>query len=194
MVVKILTSGSYRGLTEYITHVAAAGPEKDAGFLKGRAGVSRRGRRVSSPVEHVVLSWKAGEEFDREGMTSAARSLLEELGLGDRQCIMADHNYTAHPHLHLEVKRISDIDGRVQTRSLERWRALVLGGAVRTEPGAAIGRPNRVENRRRRETGGGPAVRMPWARRKRDGSPAMPRKGEIEVWRKHYNRHRSMPS
>ena len=36
----------------------------------------------------------------REGMTSAAQSLLEELGLGDRQCVMAAHTYTAHPHMY----------------------------------------------------------------------------------------------
>ena len=33
-------------------------------------------------------------------MTSAAQSLLKELGLGDRQCVMAAHTYTAHPHMY----------------------------------------------------------------------------------------------
>ena len=76
--------------------------------------VAARSARVRDPVFHVVISWRAGEQPDREQAFDAGRAALEALGMAPdaHQHVFAIHRDTDNVHLHVAVNRVSLETGR----------------------------------------------------------------------------------
>lgn len=80
--------------------------------LKRAAGVDLRGRDNKAPVLHYTLSWEPGQTPSERDMMEAARQTLERLKLTEHQAVIACHNDTAHPHIHVIVNTVHPTTGR----------------------------------------------------------------------------------
>ena len=96
---------------------------RDQPILKKAADVSARGRKCTTPVGHMVLSWPKGEKPPHQEMEDAADDLLEELGYASHEAIYVCHDDNGCRHVHIAVNRISPVDGRVARDSHEQRRA-----------------------------------------------------------------------
>ncbi len=74
--------------------------------LKVAAGRDLRGRKNTAPVLHFTLSWADTETPTPEQMKEAALSSLKAIGLGEHEALIAAHNDTKHPHVHIVVNTI----------------------------------------------------------------------------------------
>lgn len=71
--------------------------------------VAARNPRATNPVLHLILSWPEGERPETEGVFSAARRVLEVLGLSGHQYVVAIHDNTDNLHAHLAVNRVHPV-------------------------------------------------------------------------------------
>ena len=90
--------------------------------LKSEAGVKSTGRKTKDHVLHVTLSWhpEQGEEISKEEMMKAVNQALHALDAADRQALIAAHNDTDQPHVHVLINRVSSEDGRILSSSNEK--------------------------------------------------------------------------
>ncbi|HDR9880343.1 TraI/MobA(P) family conjugative relaxase [Burkholderia cenocepacia] len=114
---------SFRTLIAYVTRTGDAPvPDLDTftNCLSLRTApaemqaVAARSARVRDPVFHVVISWRAGEQPDRDQAFEAGRAALEAVGMAPNahQHVFAIHRDTDNVHLHLVVNRVSLETGR----------------------------------------------------------------------------------
>ncbi len=117
--------------------------------LKIAAGVDLRGRDNKNPVFHYTLSWHPEDKPSREHMTEAALSSLKALKLEAHQALMAAHNDTEHPHVHIIVNTVHPETGR--TAPLKHTRLALSRWAEEYERAHGIHCEQRIENNAKRE-------------------------------------------
>ena len=124
----------------------------DAEDLKRRAGVKAGGRPLRKPYTHLSLAWAPGQQPTEAEMREAATGALEAIGIDSRHYgVVAAHDDTSHPHVHIVVSRLDPETGRAATigppaaRALSRWAEEY----ERAHGGIVV--PGRVERRRARE-------------------------------------------
>ena len=98
----------------------------DAGYLKRRAGISSRGRKLDKPYEHLLLSLEAGECETEPERLRAANEALAAVGLEDHYAIAVLHQDTDHDHIHIAASRVHPVTGLAAKLSrsglaLSRW-------------------------------------------------------------------------
>ena len=137
----------------------------DAPALKRLAGLSNRGRKLTEPALHLILSWRHDESplpphlqsllndkpELRAGLTKYAAiettlSALKELGIEDHQVVLACHTDKDHLHVHAVANRVHPDTGRAaklshSKRILNRWAE-----QYEVERGQVV-TPNRIARR-----------------------------------------------
>ena len=96
--------------------------------LKTANGVDARGRKNTSPVQHLSLSWAPGENPSPALMQQAALSCLAKLGLQEHEALIVAHTDKEHQHVHIVVNTIHPLTGRTAElsfakRELSSWAA-----------------------------------------------------------------------
>ncbi len=86
-----------------------------AGQVEEIADLAEAARRSPQPVQHWILSWRSGEQPTGAQADEAVRLFLNEMGLGEHQCIYALHRDTDNCHLHLAVNRVHPETERLAT-------------------------------------------------------------------------------
>lgn len=66
---------------------------------------------LKSPVQHIILSWCAGEKISNEKMIEIALKYLNRIAVCDTQVLIVRHNDRDNPHAHLLFNRV-DNNGR----------------------------------------------------------------------------------
>lgn len=152
MIPKLHKGTSFRGLAEYCLHdkdraatsdrvvwtetrnLATRNPDAawrvmastamSQDYLKERAGGSKVGRKTTTTVEHLTLSWHPDESetLTREEMVRAAELATGALGAEEHQALWVCHDDSDHPHLHLIINRIHPETGKALPSSRERLR------------------------------------------------------------------------
>ncbi|MBV1880140.1 MAG: relaxase/mobilization nuclease domain-containing protein [Pseudomonadales bacterium] len=155
MIPRIQKQGrSFKGAVQYITHdkmadtgkrmewfetgnILTNDPEKaarvmawtdsHADALKRDFGGSMVGRKTETgAVYHYSISWAEGDNPDQEHQRQQALSSLDFLGLSEHQYVMAAHNDTKNPHVHLVVNLTHPGTGKradlaYDKRRLQEW-------------------------------------------------------------------------
>jgi hypothetical protein len=68
------------------------------------AAMARRSKQ--DPVNHLVLSWQAGEHPTREQVEQAVTHVLKAVGMAEAEAIWAIHRDTDCDHVHIALNRI----------------------------------------------------------------------------------------
>ena len=68
--------------------------------------------RTEKPVYHLSVSLAPGEHLERPELERVADRLLQDLGLGEHQALIAEHADGAQQHIHLMVNRVHPDTGR----------------------------------------------------------------------------------
>jgi hypothetical protein len=68
--------------------------------------VASRSRRTRSPYLHVVVSWRDGEEPTNAEVFASGRHVLDSLGMGEHQYVIAIHRDTDNVHAHIAANRV----------------------------------------------------------------------------------------
>jgi hypothetical protein len=71
--------------------------------------------RSPNPLDHWLLSWRAGEHPTAEQVDAVVDMFVAELGLSAHQAIFALHGDTHNRHVHIAVNRYNPHTGRVVT-------------------------------------------------------------------------------
>ena len=108
------------GLADYALEAGAPGREKCIySGARGFQTASRAARKAEmlalaqvsahskDPINHYVLSWRAGEQPTPAQVEEAVNLVLDEMGLSDHQALYGLHADTDNVHLHLMVNRVS---------------------------------------------------------------------------------------
>ena len=99
------------------------GVTADAKFLKERAGVSARGRRLATPYGHMSLNWGPDENPTKKEMIGAAREALSAVGIkANHYALIVAHTDTDHPHAHVVFCRIDPETGKAAKLSYSGMR------------------------------------------------------------------------
>jgi hypothetical protein len=85
------------------------------GQVEEIADLADAARRSPQPVQHWILSWRPGEQPTAAQADEVVRMFLNEMGLGEHQCIYALHRNTDNCHLHMAVNRVHPETERVAT-------------------------------------------------------------------------------
>lgn len=143
MIGEIRSGSSFQGLTHYLLHGSAATHRKTPAWVELRnlsthspehaskemAAVAAENSRVQRPVYHLILSPAPEDQLTREQWTRLADRVLEGLGLDEHQAVVALHNDTGTPHLHLAINRVHP----QTSRAWATWRSKTrLEGILRT--------------------------------------------------------------
>ena len=77
---------------------------------------------------HLVLSWRKGENPQREEMERAARESLSAVGMEKARAVFVAHNDTDHAHLHIVASRINPETGKAFSDSYSnlKWQKWAL--------------------------------------------------------------------
>lgn len=86
-----------------------------AGQVEEMADLAETVRRSPQPVQHWIISWRQGEQPTAAQADQAIRIFMDELGLGEHQCLYALHKNTDNYHLHLALNRVHPETERVVT-------------------------------------------------------------------------------
>ncbi len=86
-----------------------AATAKAAPDLKRLAGGARK---LAKPVLHYLLSWAQDETPTRQEMSRAVDGSLEALGLEGHEALIAAHDDTRHPHVHVVANRVDPETGK----------------------------------------------------------------------------------
>jgi hypothetical protein len=63
---------------------------------------------LSSPVQHIILSFPPGEDLEEEKLAQIAREYLQELQLNKTQYVAVLHREKEHQHVHVVLNRVSN--------------------------------------------------------------------------------------
>ncbi|MEQ1867382.1 MAG: relaxase/mobilization nuclease domain-containing protein [Micropepsaceae bacterium] len=94
-----------------------------------RTLVARRtGQRPDNLAFHFILSWHQDDHPTAAHMIETARSALAALGLGEHQAVIAGHDDTDEPHVHVAVNIIHPETGIAaklgwRHKAMSRWAA-----------------------------------------------------------------------
>lgn len=66
---------------------------------------------LKSPVQHIILSWCAGEDIQNEKMSEIALEYLKRIQVSNTQFVVVRHNDRNNPHAHILFNRV-DNEGR----------------------------------------------------------------------------------
>ncbi len=86
-----------------------------AGQVEEMADLAETARRSPQPVQHWIISWRQGEQPTAAQADEVVKTFLDEMGLGEHQCLYAFHRNTDNYHLHLAVNRVHPETERVVT-------------------------------------------------------------------------------
>lgn len=84
---------------------------KVAERLKQATGQRLSGRKLEKPVFAYSLSWHPEQRPDKAEMLRAAELSLTALGMTEHETMIAAHNDTEHPHIHIIVNRVHPLTG-----------------------------------------------------------------------------------
>jgi len=84
--------------------------------------VANRSRRTTNPYLHVVISWRDGEEPTNAEVFASGRQVLDSLGMGEHQYVMAIHRDTDNVHAHIAANRVHPEHYRAQHLSMSYWK------------------------------------------------------------------------
>ena len=84
--------------------------------------VANRARRTTNPYLHVVVSWRDGEEPTNAEVFASGRHVLDSLGMGEHQYVIAIHRDTDNVHAHIAANRVHPEKYRAQHLSMSYWK------------------------------------------------------------------------
>ena len=175
-----------------------AATAKAAPDLKRLAGGARGGRKLEKPVLHYSLSWAQDETPDRREMSRAVDGSLKALGLEGHEALIAAHDDTRHPHVHVIANRVDPETGKAAKLGNSKLRLSRWAEGYEREQGR-IRCERRVKNNERRRAGQEvlrPVWDRPlhWARFRREGmlrgrtrrakAPGDEERVDMEYWRR----------
>ena len=118
MIGKARTGADFEGLSLYLTE----GGEGRVGYVETRNVFEPEERpvqvaqemedaaaasgRVEKPVYHLSISFPAEDETRPEERLEVTEEVLGDLGLGDHQAMIVEHQDESHPHVHVMVNRV----------------------------------------------------------------------------------------
>lgn len=116
MIGKIVTGKSFGGAVEYVLKKEKARLLESDGVdtesirtIIDDFNFQRKARReIAKVVGHISLSFHRDDapKLTDERMRELAGAYMERMGIADTQYIVARHNDTAHPHLHIIYNRV----------------------------------------------------------------------------------------
>ena len=116
MIGKIVTGKSFGGAVEYVLKKEKARLLESDGVDTGSIrtiiddfNFQRKARReIAKVVGHISLSFHRDDapKLTDERMRELAAAYMERMGIADTQYIVARHNDTEHPHLHIIYNRV----------------------------------------------------------------------------------------
>ena len=117
-----------------------AATSMDQDRLKAEAGVKNTGRKSKDHVLHVTLSWdeSESEELTQDEMMKAVNQAIHALDAQDRQALIAAHNDTPSPHVHILINRVSQEDGRMLSSSKEKLKLSAWAQTYEQERGQIL--------------------------------------------------------
>jgi hypothetical protein len=80
--------------------------------------IANQSVRTKNPYLHVVVSWRDGEEPSNAEVFASGRCVLESLGMGEHQYVMAIHRDTDNVHAHIAANRVHPEHYRAQHLSM----------------------------------------------------------------------------
>jgi hypothetical protein len=129
MIAKIVQGRGFKGVINYVL-------EKDKAKLLFAYGVRTKNLEtiadsfitqskmnpISKPVAHISLDFSAQdkEKLSDKMMLNIAAKYLQKMGYVNTQCIIASHNDTDHPHIHLVLNRINNDGKRISDKNEKR--------------------------------------------------------------------------
>lgn len=122
---------------------------RDQAQLKAGAGMDARGRKNTSPVLHLSLTWAIGENPFPQHMREAALGSLKALGLDQHQSLMAAHGDKEHLHVHIVVNTMHPQTG--MTAALKFTKERLSRWAEAYEKQHGIHCQERIENNAERD-------------------------------------------
>lgn len=131
MIGKILKSGSFKALIEYL--------DKENAVVLGTNMYGQDSRELTAefmmirdlnpgirqPVLHASLSLVPGETLSNDQFRDACETWMEKMGfdLASNQYMIVRHQDTEHEHAHLAINRIDMLSGKVVIDSFDRYRS-----------------------------------------------------------------------
>lgn len=115
------------GADPYTMTRCMQGLTADQRDIKIRAGVSTRGRKLTEPYGHIILSAPAGQKLTVDDFREAARGALQSVGISERHYgFLSIHADTDYDHCHVGFSRVDPATGKAATlshahRHLSRW-------------------------------------------------------------------------
>lgn len=81
--------------------------------------------RAKDPAWHLIVSWDPTDMPSQDQMREAAQRLLDRLGLGEHQAVVAAHHDRPHAHMHIVANRVHPLHGqqRADGSRHQAWRA-----------------------------------------------------------------------
>lgn len=131
MIAKIVQGSGFKGVVNYVFDKNKAELLAADGLrLRTKDSVVRSFNTQSSlnpiakPVAHISLDFSAQDKgkLTNSKMVEIAREYMAAMGYGNTQYLIARHNDTDHPHLHLILNRI-DSNGKHISDQNERIRS-----------------------------------------------------------------------
>lgn len=115
--------------------------------LKQEAGVRTSGKPSKHHVLHLSISWKEheAEDLTQEEMMKAVNQAIHALDAQDRQALIAAHNDTEHPHVHILINRVSPESGKLMSTWNEKNKLSAWAQTYEMERGEILC-PQRVIN------------------------------------------------
>ena len=80
--------------------------------------IANQSVRTKNPYLHVVISWRDGEEPTNAEVFASGRCVLDSLGMGEHQYVMAIHRDTNNVHAHIAANRVHPERFRAQHLSM----------------------------------------------------------------------------
>lgn len=131
MVAKIVQGRGFKGATNYVLDknkaelLAADGLRLSTKDSIIRSFITQSSLNpISKPVAHISLDFSVQDKemLTNRKMVEIAREYMEKMGYGNTQYLIAQHNDTDHPHLHLILNRVDSEGKRISDKN-ERLRS-----------------------------------------------------------------------
>lgn len=121
-------------------------------LIKQKAGVSNRGRKAElPPCMHFYISFHPDdrEKLTPELLREAANGLLKVYGLEGHQAVLATHDDTNAPHLHIVASTVDQDTGKVSNVKAPQYKLSRWAQKFEQEHGLKINEKRRDNNKRR---------------------------------------------
>ena len=144
MIGKIITGKSFKGAVEYVMNkpgsqlLACDGVDAaDARSVTRSFNFQRKARPEKEyVVGHISLSFHPDDtpKLTDETMITLAEEYMRRMGITDTQYIVARHNDTEHPHIHIVYNRVKD-NAKLVKRHNEQIRNVAVCKAMKRKYG-----------------------------------------------------------